>query len=530
MTRSVNHTPAPAMPEWSRDGRAADFARLSSESWDVLVIGGGITGAGIALDAASRGLKTALIEKSDFSSGTSSRSSKLIHGGLRYLREFQFKTTLEASREKNRLRKLAPHLVEDLPFLFPVAGGPGSRMLLGTGLWIYDIASGFPKGMVHRKIDGAEARRLLPGLPEEGIGGAYLYYDARADDCRLVMHVLKRAVMHDALAVNYVRLDGFEHEKGTLRAARVRDEIGGGTGTVSAKIFVNATGVWCDEIRRKDYAAAREKVRPSKGVHLVVPRSRLRNECAAVLASPEDQRIIFLIPWGDRTIVGTTDTEYSGDIDRPQAESPDVDYLLSLVNRNLPGTTLTRSDIVSTYAGLRPLLQYDAGHPSRASREHMILRSRNGLLSITGGKLTTYRLMARQVVNRICKRLGRKERSRTHEIGLFSAPSSEDPLVKGYGTEAETIRSLTEKDRSFSSPIVEGHPHILAEAIYALRHERAVRLTDILCRRTRLNLLAGSALRPAAEGLARTLAPLTGWDPHREIERFLDEASRHSPA
>jgi glycerol-3-phosphate dehydrogenase len=480
--------------------RARSLDRLRRERFDVLVIGGGITGCGIALDAASRGLKTALIERDDFAAGTSGKSSKLIHGGLRYLRQLQFKVTLEASREKARLKKLAPHLVEDLPFLLPL-WKRGARALVGSGLWIYDAAAGFPKGLVHRHLDARGTLAELPGLRAEGLRGGYVYFDAKADDCRLVLHVARKAA--DLGAVLASRVPALELLKDAGRVAGVRTP----DFEIAADRVVNATGVWCDEIRSLDEPGAARRVRPSKGVHLVVPVRRLGLKTAAMLPSPADGRIIFLIPWGDQALIGTTDTDYAGPLDRPRAEDADVAYLLALVNDALPDARLTRKDVRSTFAGLRPLLLDRSGTPSAGSREHRLLESPSGLLSITGGKLTTYRRMACRVVDRLTRR-----KCRTHAIDLF-ATDARDPLSRIYGTEAALIA-----DRA---PLLEGFPHVWGEVDHAVRREMALTLDDVLSRRTRLSLFAPDRGRSLAEPVARRMAPLLGWD-RRETTRQID--------
>lgn len=480
--------------------RQANLERLKSERFDVLVIGGGITGCGIALDAASRGLKTALVEKGDFASGTSSKSSKLIHGGLRYLKQLQFKVTLEASREKARLKRLAPHLIEDLPFLLP-HWTRATRALISPGLWIYDAAAGFPKGLIHKHLSAAATLDLLPTLRPEGLRGGFVYYDARADDCRLVLHVAKKASDLGAVLANYVEVVGFTRSKGRITGARTRDF------DIAAGRVVNATGVWCDELRAADDASSARSVRPSKGVHMIVPTRRLGLTCAAMLPSPADGRIIFLIPNGDRAIVGTTDTDYQGALDRPCAEKDDIDYLLDRVNANLPAVRLSRADLISTYAGLRPLLVDGAASPWKVSREHHLVESDSGLITITGGKLTTYRLMAKQVVDRLSR-----TRCRTHRIDLFAA-SPGDPLARFYGSEAGEIRDRT--------PLVEGLPHVWGEVEFAVRREMARTLTDVLARRMRLTLFADDRGRGVAEAVAGRMAPLLDWD-RREVDRQIE--------
>jgi glycerol-3-phosphate dehydrogenase len=492
--------------------RRASLARLRTENFDLLVVGGGITGCGIALDAAARGLRTALIERGDFACGTSSRSSKLIHGGLRYLRNLQFKVTLEASREKSLLKRLAPHLVEDLPFVLPF-WSRAARAALASGLWIYDAAAGFPKGLIHRHLDARQTREAIPGIRSEGLRGAYVYYDARADDCRLVLHVAKKASDLGAVLANYVEATGFLKENGRIVGVRTRDF------DIAASRVVNATGVWCDELRSADDPGEPRAVRPSKGVHLVVPARRLGLSGAVTLPAPEEGRVVFLIPWGDSAIVGTTDTDYTGPLDRPRAEPEDMAYLLERVNAFLPSVRLGAEDIRSTYAGLRPLLLDDgSSSPSRVPREHRIFESPSGLLSVTGGKLTTYRRMAKEVVDAITDRP-----CRTADIDLF-ASEAQDPLARFYGSEASRI-----VDRA---PLLDGLPHVWGEVDYALEREMALTLTDVLARRMRLALYAPDQGRSVAHVVAQRMGARLGWDGaevRRQVEAYereLEESYR----
>jgi glycerol-3-phosphate dehydrogenase len=479
--------------------RDAAIARLRSESFDLLVVGGGITGCGIALDAASRGLRVGLIERNDFSSGTSSKSSKLIHGGLRYLRQLQFKVTLEASREKARLKRMAPHLVEDLPFLLPL-WTRAARPMISSGLWIYDAFAGFPKSLIHKHLGRAETLATLPGLQEEGLRGGFVYYDARADDCRLVLHVARKAAELGAALANDLRAVGFLKKNGRIVGVRTPDF------DISARRVVNASGVWCDEVRAVDDASASPTIRPSKGVHLIVPARRLGLKTAAMLPSA-DRRIVFLIPQGDRAIVGTTDTDYEGSLDRPRAEASDIDYLLAVVNANLPRARLTRGDVGSSYAGLRPLLMDGADVPSKASREHHLFESPSGLISITGGKLTTWRLMAKQVVDRLTK-----VRCRTHAIDLY-ATEERDALSRIYGSEAVRIADRT--------PLIDELPHVWGEVDHAVEREMARSLSDVLCRRLRVALYAADRGASVAPRVAERMAPRRGWD-RKEIARQVD--------
>jgi glycerol-3-phosphate dehydrogenase len=473
--------------------------RLRRETFDVLVIGGGITGCGIALDAASRGLKVALIERDDFSAGTSSKSSKLIHGGLRYLRQLQFKVTLEASREKARLKRMAPHLIEDLPFLLP-HWTRAARPMISSGLWIYDAAAGFPKGLIHKHLGRTATLDTLPGLHEDGLRGGFLYYDARADDCRLVLHVACKAAELGAVLANGLPALGFLKKAGRIVGVRTRDF------DIAARAVINATGVWCDDVRTADDPRAGRTIRPSKGVHLIIPSRRLGLKTAAMLPAA-DGRIVFLIPQGDRAIVGTTDTDYAGSVDRPRAEAADIDYLLAVVNSNLPKAKLSRADLLSSYAGLRPLLLDGADVPSKASREHHLFESPSGLITITGGKLTTWRLMSKQVVDRLTR-----TRCRTHQLTLF-ATDARDPLSRAYGTEAARIA-----DRS---PLIDGLPYVWGEVDHAVDREMARSVSDVLCRRMRVAIYAEDRGAAVALPVAQRMAPRLGWD-RAEIARQVD--------
>jgi glycerol-3-phosphate dehydrogenase len=479
--------------------RDAALERLRRETFDVLVIGGGITGCGIALDAASRGLKVGLIERDDFASGTSSKSSKLIHGGLRYLRQLQFKVTLEASREKALLKRMAPHLVEDLPFLLPL-WTRAARPMISSGLWIYDAAAGFPKGLIHRHLSRDETLSTLPGLHDDGLRGGFVYYDAKADDCRLVLHIARKAADLGAVLANGVPATSFLKSNGRIAGVRTRDF------DIAARKVVNASGVWCDEVRAADDPRASRSVRPSKGVHLIVPARRLGLRTAAMLPAA-DSRIVFLIPTGEQAIVGTTDTDYSGPLERPRAEAADIDYLLAVVNSSLPGVRLKRSEVRSTYAGLRPLLLDGADVPSKASREHHLFESASGLITITGGKLTTWRLMAKQVVDRLTR-----TRCRTQTLDLY-ATDARDPLSRLYGSEAGRI-----SDRK---TLIDGLPYVWGEIHHAVDREMARSLPDVLCRRMRVALYAEDRGTSVALPVAERMASRLGWD-RREIGRQVD--------
>jgi glycerol-3-phosphate dehydrogenase len=390
--------------------------------------------------------------------------------------------------------------VEDLPFLLPLFTRR-SRPLVGSGLWLYDLAAGFPKGLIHKHLNPEETWGHLPSLSKDELRGGFLYYDARADDCRLVMHVAKKANDLGAVLANDLEVTGFLKSRGRIRGVKTREF------EIAAHRVVNATGVWCDRLRQIDNPSEPAAVRPSKGVHLVIPTERLKLASAVMLSSPSDGRIVFLIPWGSSTIVGTTDTDYSGAVDRPRAEGADVDYLLGLVNARLQGLRLGPEDITSTYAGLRPLLLDTARVPSTASREHHLFESESGLLSITGGKLTTYRLMAKEVVDRLTR-----VRSRTHAIDLYATPDR-DPLSRLYGSESTLIGDRT--------PLLDGLPHVWGEVDYAIRREMARSVTDVLSRRVRVALFAPDQGRDLALPTAQRMARWLGWD-RREVTRQVD--------
>lgn len=515
---------------WSRATRIADLESLARRPWDVVIIGGGITGAGIALDAASRGFSTALVEKADFSSGTSSRSSKLVHGGLRYLRERQFRMTMECSREKRLLQRLCPHLIETIPFLLPTPSRPARRALIHAGLWAYDLAGGQLGGTRHAWLPPAVLRERVPCWPSQREGGAFRYFDARADDCRLTLHVLARAVSLGALAVNHAEVVEFETERGRVCGLRVRDTLGGRRFRARAHVVVNATGVWCDAVRAIGGGDPSPLVRPSKGIHLVVPRARLGLDEALVLAAPGQTRTAFVVPWGDHALVGTTDAFYQGDLDTPRAAATEVSDLLGFVNLVLPAARLRRADVVGAFAGLRPLLAGAVTNPSAAPRDEVVLEEPPGLITVTGGKLTTYRRMAQRVVDRVARRLRAARPCRTHRIDLFAASPGGDHLLRSYGSRAPAVRRFGNVDPSLRAPIAEGLPWTMAEAVFAVEHERAVTLADVLCRRTRVALFCEDRGMRAARRLAEVLAPRTGWAVEDELARFAREAESYEVA
>src|SRR5947207_7153987 len=409
---------------------------MAEGSVDVLIIGGGITGAGIARDAALRGYRTALIDKADFGAGTSSHSSRLIHGGIRYLEQYAFHLVFEASRERRVLLRIAPHLVRPLPFLFPVyRGARVPAWKLRAGMWLYDLLSAFRNVHWHRWLRAKNVRRVEPGLRDRGLVGAALYYDAQTDDARLVIATVRSAVRAGALAANYVEMTALLKPDGRVRGAAVRDVLTGETASIRANVVVNATGPWSDRVRRLDDPNAAPIMRPTKGAHVIVPRQRLANEHAVTLFSPVDGRVMFALPWGDLSYIGTTDTDADGSPDGLRVTAADVTYLLRSANAAFPDAHLAQSDVLSAWAGLRPLLREDDRNPSQVTREHRVLESPQGLISIVGGKLTTYRVMARDVVDRVAARLhdldGRPRAKRP--------PTDRQPLPGGEAAELDVL-------------------------------------------------------------------------------------------
>lgn len=507
--------------------RKEHLARLTEHTFDLLVIGGGITGAGIARDAAMRGLSVAMIEARDFCSGTSSKSSKMLHGGIRYLEQFQFGLVFEASQER-RLHTdlLAPHLSNSVPFLIPVyPWSPHGMMAISAGVFLYDTLALFRNHGT--RVLGRERTLLEESRVEaKGLKGSVVYYDAVMDDARIGFENVRSAAFHGAVTVNYVYVRGFDKDgAGRIRGAWVKDamEPGKGDFLVKAKAYVNASGPWCDYIRRLASPEVESVLRPTKGTHIVLPNDRLGKTHAFVLTAKTDDRVFFSIPWFNRTLVGTTDTDYNPATDGPlediHATQNDVDYLLESVKRTFPGSSVSQEDIHSTFAGLRPLVSSgDANNPSAVSREHKIWQDQSGLFSIAGGKYTTYRVMALQMVNRVVKFLEHEgvslpqyQRSVTHMEPLVTASpqvemknfvrlmedysSALDPetvrhLQSRYGARWQRVADLAVQSAELRERVISSEPDILAEVVYARDFEMAVTFEDFLRRRTMLALKA----------------------------------------
>ncbi|HUY22540.1 MAG TPA: glycerol-3-phosphate dehydrogenase/oxidase [Acidimicrobiales bacterium] len=557
--------------------RAEALRRLEEETFDVLVIGGGITGAGVVLDAAARGLRAALVERHDFASGTSSKSSKMVHGGLRYLQQRDFRLVYEALHERQRLLENAPHLVAPLPFLIPLFGRDGIvnksvARTYATALTLYDLTGGLRIGRRHRRIDRAETLAHLPTLRTDRLVAGFLYYDARVDDARLTLAVARTAALdHGAVVVNYAEVTGLvTDDAGAVRGARVRPAVPGtgaasGTGAapapefeVRAQVVVNATGVWADDLRALEEPSHPHSIRPAKGIHVTVSRSKLPADIAAVLPVPKDRRSVFVVPWadGDDVYLGTTDTDWDGPLDDPACLPEDVDYVLGAAN-GVVTRPLERADVTAVWAGLRPLLAPADGHRVSArtadlSRRHTVRVSPHGMVTVTGGKLTTYRRMAQDTMDVVVRRLGPgapagARRCPTKHLALRGASGLEQlrrpaaaarfgidedvfaALVARHGGEAPAVLELASGRPELLEPLVPGLPHLRVEALWAARHEMAMTVEDVLARRTRAVLRRAVAAAEAAPGVAELLAPEWGRDPADaavDAATFADRARR----
>ena len=500
-----------------------NLTHLDSEPFDVLVIGGGITGAGVALDAVSRGYSVALVEKTDFASGTSSKSTKLVHGGIRYLPNFDFALVHEALVERGLLVQNAPFLVQPVAFVLPIyegdrhpvgmpfttPGGVGLSQLLDIGLWMYDALAGWNNIHRHRHITREQVLESAPSLVTQGLKEGFVYYDAQTNDARLTMAVIRTAAQYGATIVNYAEVTSFLSENGKVYGARVHDRLGDQEYTVRARHIVNATGVYSEQVEELTDAEPMVHVEPSKGVHLVFSRDDIKmGDDAIVLPETDDKRILFIVPWESRVVFGTTDTG-SGDLDHPTTNQDEVQYLLHHLNRYL-SLNLTADDIVSTYAGYRPLVKPRNANQSsaRLSRSHVVLQSPSGLVTIVGGKLTTYRRMAQDTVDVLSKRDGMKpvhptERLRLQgsagwtvmqkELAQFGDSLGLDAKIiahlgHSFGTEARNVYELVQADASLGNRLVEDLPYIRAEVIHACRQEMAMTPYDFLARRTSITL------------------------------------------
>ncbi len=540
------------MQPLSSTGRGQQLATLANEPFDVLVIGGGVTGAGVALDAAARGYRVALVEKNDFASGTSSKSTKLVHGGIRYLPNFDFALVHEGVVERGILLQNAPHLVRPLAFVLPIyrgdrhpvgmpfttPGGVGLGEVLDVGLWLYDLMSGKHSIHHHRRLQRATVLEYLPELVQDDLKEGFMYYDAQTNDARLTMAILRTAAHYGATITNYTEVTSLSQSNGTLQGAQVRDGLTGQTLTVRARHVVNATGIFAERVEAMTGIAPQVSIEPSKGVHLVFSRDDITlGDAAIVLPETEDKRILFIVPWQSRIVFGTTDTG-SGDLDHPIATQDDIAYLLKYLNRYL-STHLSEDNLISTYAGYRPLVKprnQSSSMTAKLSRTHAVLQSPSGLVSIVGGKLTTYRRMAQDTVDVLSRRDGKGVTHPTLTLPLFGSegwPQAEGAitqrgtdlglsaatlthLLANYGAAAKGVLDIVASDPSLAERLIADLPYIQAEVIYACRYEMAMTPYDILARRTAITLEDRRRGLGIVDLVATLMAREGGWSPETQ--------------
>jgi glycerol-3-phosphate dehydrogenase len=514
---------------------------MAEQELDVLVVGGGVVGAGTALDAVTRGLSTGIVEARDWACGTSSRSSKLIHGGLRYLEMLDFALVREALKERGLLlEKLAPHLVRPVPFLYPLQHKGWERLYAGSGVALYDtmsLSSGHGRGLpMHRHLTRKHALRVAPALRKDALVGALQYYDAQVDDARFVVTLARTAASYGALVANQARVVDFLREGERVVGARVHDQEAGGEYEVRARQVVNATGVWTDDTQALIGERGQFHVRASKGVHLVVPKDRIHSTTGLILRT--EKSVLFVIPWGRHWIVGTTDTDWDLDKTHPAASSADIDYVLDHVNSVL-ATPLSRDDVQGVYAGLRPLLAGESDATSKLSREHTVAHPVPGLVVVAGGKYTTYRVMARDAVDEAVHGLDRRVAACcTENVPLLGAEGYHalwnarartaartgvhvarvEHLLGRYGAMTEDVLDLVAQDPGLGAPLSAADDYLRAEIVYAAAAEGARHLEDVLTRRTRISIETFDRGTRSARECAELMAPVLDWD-QEQIDR-----------
>ncbi len=522
--------------------REETWRRLGSETFDLVVIGGGVVGAGVALDAATRGLRVALVEARDLASGTSSRSSKLFHGGLRYLEQLEFGLVREALRERElMLTRLAPHLVKPVSFLYPLTHRVWERPYTAAGLFLYDSMGGARSVPGQKHLTRAGALRLVPALKRAALIGGIRYYDAQADDARHTMTVARTAAHYGAVIRTSTQVTGFIREADRVSGVRVHDVEDGRAQEVQANAVINCTGVWTDELQRLSGSRGRFRVRASKGVHIVVPRDRIVAESGLILRT--EKSVLFVIPWKNHWIVGTTDTDWNLDLAHPAATKHDIDYILEHVNSVL-ATPLKHDDIEGVYAGLRPLLAGESEETSKLSREHAVARVAPGLVAIAGGKYTTYRVMAADAVDAAAVDLpGRLQPSITDKVPLLGAdgyhalvnqvdqlgarhglhPYRVRHLLDRYGSLVHEVLALAEGRPELLKPLAAAPDYLQVEIVYAASHEGALHVEDTLARRTRISIEYPHRGVDCARQVAELMAAVLGWSEettNREVEIY----------
>jgi glycerol-3-phosphate dehydrogenase len=513
----------------------APLAELAATQADLIVIGGGITGAGIARDAALRGLRTVLLEQRDLAWGTSSRSSRLVHGGIRYLEHGQLRLVFEALRERAVLQRIAPHLVRPLPFVFPLHQGDRLPLWkLAAGMWLYDLLALFRNVSRHHMLGKRAVLDREPALRAAGLKGAVRYFDSQCDDARLTVATARSARAAGATVRTWTAVTGFLREGTQVTGVTARDVETGAEAELRAAVVVNATGPWVDAVRRLEDAAAAPLLRRTKGVHVVVSRARLGHHEAITFLSPIDGRVMFVLPWGEFSYLGTTDTDTGESPDDVRATPDDVRYILRSVNNRFPAAHLAEEDVLATWAGLRPLVADDAPRASAVSREHVVVEGPGGVVTVAGGKLTTYRTMAADVVNRIVAKVPTRDgRPWPAEAGTDREPlpggetaelasirslgldagfgeATVEHLLRHYGTEAAGLYNLARREPALGLPLHPAHPAIAAEVVHAARREFARRVEDVLVRRIHLYYetsdRGATAARRTAELLGRELS------------------------
>jgi glycerol-3-phosphate dehydrogenase len=545
----------PRQESVSRSSKLGPAERLSAiealkvKELDVLVVGGGIVGAGSALDAATRGLRVGIVEARDWASGTSSRSSKLVHGGVRYLEQLNFRLVREALIERGLLlQRIAPHLVKPVRFLIPLKRPIIDRLYIGAGMLLYDLFSysgGRPPGVPHhRHLTKRQVQRAIPSLSNDALIGGITYYDAQVDDARYVSSLVRTASFYGAHAASRVRVEGFIKVGQRVVGVSAHDLQTGEKFEIRAKQVVNATGVWTDDTQAMVGERGQFKVRASKGIHLVVPRDRFQSQMGLLLRT--EKSVLFVIPWGRHWLVGTTDTDWNLDKAHPAATAADIDYVLERVNEVL-AVPLTRDDVEGVFAGLRPLLAGESEQTSKLSREHLVAHSVPGLVVIAGGKWTTYRVMAKDAINAAVSALdGRIPESTTEDIALLGAEGYQaawnkrgkiarafdvhrvriEHLLNRYGTLTDELLDIITANPELAEALPGADDYLQAEVIYAASHEGALHLEDVLARRTRISIEAWDRGVSAAPVAARLMAGVLGWDAEREAREVANYLRR----
>ena len=540
--------------------REAALKSLRTKELDILVVGGGIVGTGSALDAVTRGLSTGMVEARDWASGTSSRSSKLVHGGIRYLEQLDFRLVREALIERGLLlQRIAPHLVKPVRFLYPLTKPVFERVYIGAGMLLYDLFSytgGRPPGVPHhRHLTKRQMMRAMPSLDQNAFVGGLAYYDAQVDDARYVANLARTASFYGAHVASRVRVEGFIKVGQRVVGVHAHDLETGEKFDIRARQVVNATGVWTDDTQAMVGERGQFKVRASKGVHLVVPRDRFQSKLGLLLRT--EKSVLFVIPWGRHWLIGTTDTDWNLDKAHPAATAADIDYILSHVNKVL-AVDLTRDDVEGVYAGLRPLLAGESDQTSKLSREHIVAHSVPGLVVVAGGKWTTYRIMAKDAIDEAAAALdGKVPESTTDDIALLGAEGYQaawnkrskiarafgvhkariEHLLNRYGVMTDELLDLLVERPELQEPLPGADDYIAAEVVYAATHEGAMHLEDVLARRTRISIEAWDRGVSAAPVAAALMATELGWDEAKtqyEIDRYLarvaaERASQEQP-